>query len=309
MEHEDFRRFEQLASTLHFGRSARQLGMSASALTRRVQAMEEALGIALFVRDPRSVRLTVAGERFRSYARDEHERWQKLRNELLGGTRAPMGDLRIACTVTACYTVLPRLLALCRERYPGIALQLVTQDAARSLAQLESGEVDLAVVPTDGPSPGDLCTCILASTDLVFIAPNDPMVRDRLANNRKLQGALWIAQMAGLERKRLDWWLADNDQGARLVAEVRGNEAIIAMVSLGCGLGLVPRLVLTASPLPVFTLDHVKAPPGYDVSLCVRRKGLGRETVQAFWSLAEEGGSLSGVGRNRVKAGRKSHKV
>ncbi len=289
MEQLDFAAFQQLCQSLHFGRAARALGMSPSALTRRVQAMEAELGVELLNRDQRQVGLTRAGERFGRYARQELEQWEQLKNELLQEVDSPSGELRIACTVTACHSLLPSLLARCRERYPRITLRLVTQDASRSLLQLEAGEVDLAVIPTDPKRRSELARCVLGSTELAFIGPADRQLLVRLMAEGGWANAPWIAPPAGLERERLDSWFRSKKAQARIVAEVRGNEGIIAMVSLGGGLALVPRLVLDSSPLPVTVLSELKPPLGYDVSLCARSRSLQREVVKVFWELAQAG--------------------
>ncbi len=303
MDHEDFRHFGRLAQLLHFARAAEALGMSPSALTRRVQAMEEELGVPLFERDQRSVRLTGAGERFRVFAQEQLDQWEQLKNELHEGVVSPSGELRIACTVTACHTILPELLAQSRELYPGVAIHLATQDAARSLSALESGEVDLAVIPTDEPGPSHLVTRALAHTDLVFVGPSAAAARKRWALDDALpykelfRRVPLVAPLGGLDRERLDGYLKKQRIEARIVAEVRGNEGILAMVALGSGIGLVPRLVLESSSLPVTALDDVPAPPGYAVSLCARPKSLSRDVVRVFWALAEGQGGATLVAR------------
>jgi LysR family positive regulator for ilvC len=94
-----------------------------------------------------------------------------------------------------------------------------------------------------------------------------------------------------LERSRLDAWFKNERIDPHIVAEVRGNEGIIAMVSLGSGVGIVPQLVLDSSPLKqrVRVLDHLQAPPGYDVSLCCKKRSLGRRVVEVFWELSQSG--------------------
>jgi LysR family positive regulator for ilvC len=63
------------------------------------------------------------------------------------------------------------------------------------------------------------------------------------------------------------------------------------MVSLGAGIGIVPRLVLESSPLraSVREIKGLRLPPGYEVSLCTRKRNLERRIIQLFWKLAEEG--------------------
>jgi LysR family transcriptional regulator, positive regulator for ilvC len=324
MDLEDLKTFEHLATSLHFGKSARARGMSPSALTRRIQALEAEVGQPLLVRDQRQVQLSSAGSVFRTYAREQLERWQQLQASLRAEAETPSGELNIACTVTACHTILPTLLSRFRQRYPGITLRLLTQDAAQSRTQLEAGELDLAVIPTEPVAPRKsttasaslLATKVLAHTSLAFIAPRDRTLLDEAwtelssprtrANTRRGVEAFplpLVAPIGGLERQRLNAWLERRHMRARIVAEVRGNEGIIAMVSLGCGIGLVPELVLTHSPLQstIQVLRELAPPRGYDVSLCVRPKALERRVVAVFWNLTQE--LLPATEPSRIRAG------
>src|SRR6188508_1669062 len=169
--YQQFTIFLRLADNLHFARSAKAAHMSPSALTRFIQRLEEELGQPLFQRSRRSVSLTRAGEIFRDHARAQLAGHARLLEALAAEKHAPTGELRIACTVTACHSVLPKLFARCRARYPGIHLQLSTSDAARCMQGLENDEVDLAVVPEPERPASELRFVRLAYTELAFIAP------------------------------------------------------------------------------------------------------------------------------------------
>lgn len=293
---EELSTFLHLADSLHFARSANALHMSPSALTRAIQRLEDDLGQPLFQRSKRRVALTRAGEIFRDHARAQLAMHARLMEALATETLAPTGELRIACTVTACHSVLPRLLARCRERYPGIHLQLSTSDAARCLQALENDEVDLAVVPEPDRPAAELRFVRLAHTDLSFIAPASDA---EMARRARLGGGHWnglpvILPRRGLERVRIDAWL--QQQGARpeVYAEVDGNEAILAMVALGCGVGVVPELVRRDSPLRgrIEQVDVKRPPRGYHVSLCTKSRTLSRRTAGVLWELAPASASL-----------------
>jgi LysR family positive regulator for ilvC len=288
--------FLHLAESLHFARSAKALHMSPSALTRCIQRIEDELGQPVFERTKRTVALTRAGEIFREHARAQVAAYARLLEALAAESTAPTGELRIACTVTACHSVLPKLLARCRTRHPGIHLQLSTSDAARCLQRLENDEVDVAVVPEPDTPAGELRFVRLAFTELSFIAPSSDK---ELGKRAQLGGSHWnglpvILPRRGLERERIDAWLAQRSARPEVYAEVDGNEAILAMVALGCGVGIVPELVRKDSPLrgriePV----EVKTPPrGYHVSLCTKERTLTRRVVAALWELAPATASL-----------------
>lgn len=288
MDERDYSAFVRLSGSLHFAQTARSLGMSASALTRRVQAMEEELGHELVARAGKP-ELTPAGRVFLSFCREELERIEELKNRLSAESESPSGDLHIACTVTACHTVLPRLLACFRREVPRVNLHLVTGDAARSLEQLEKDEVDLAVIPTGEAKTPGLSRQVLGHTELSWIAPRDSSALDIKSDRpRDFFQLPIIAAESGLDRERLSQFLAARGIAPRFSAEVRGNEAIIALVGLGSGVALVPRLVLESSPLKqrVRVMSQIPAPPGYDVSLCTKDRSLERRIVSAFWAIA-----------------------
>jgi LysR family positive regulator for ilvC len=293
---QDFSLFLHLADSVHFARSAKALHVSPSALTRAIQRLEQEVGQPLFQRSRRRVALTRAGEIFRDYARGQQAAHARLQEALASEAETPTGELRIACTVTACHSVLPKLLARCRERYPGIHLQLTTSDAARCMQALESDEVDLAVVPEPDRPPTDLRFVRLAYTELAFIAPtSDP----ELARRARLGGSHWnglpvILPRRGLDRQRVDAWLEQQGVRPDVYAEVDGNEALLALVALGCGVGVVPELVRKDSPLRgrIAELEIRRRPRGYHVSLCARSRTLSRRTAAALWDLAPSTASL-----------------
>jgi LysR family positive regulator for ilvC len=293
---QDIRAFLHVADSLHFARSAKALHMSASALTRCIQRVEDELGQPVLMRTKRRVALTRAGEIFRDHARAQLAAEARLKEALASEQATPTGELRIACTVTACHSVLPKLLARYRARYPGIHLQLSTSDAVRCIERLDNDEVDVAVVPEpDGPSE-ELSFVRLVRTDLTFIAPS----ADKELAARARQGkSQWddipvVLPRRGLERERVDAWFAQQGVEPEVYAEVEGNEAILAMVALGCGVGIVPELVRKDSPLRgrIEPLEVPQPPRGYFVSLCAKPATLGRRTASALWELAPSTASL-----------------
>lgn len=294
--HDDLAAFLHLSESLHFARSAKALHMSPSALTRCVQRIEADLGQPLFQRTKRSVALTRAGEIFRDHARAQLAAHARLIEALAAETHAPSGELRIACTVTACHSVLPKLLARCRARYPGIHLQLSTSDAARCMQRLESDEVDVAVVPEPDDPASELRFVRLAYTELSLIAPR---ADKELTRRARLGGKHWdalpvILPRRGLDRERIDAWLELQGAQPEVYAEVEGNEAILAMVALGCGVGVVPELVRRDSPLRgrIEQVTMSKPPRGYHVALCAKSKTLTRRTAAVLWELAPAAATL-----------------
>lgn len=282
--------FLTVAETLHFGHASQACNLSPSALTRTIQRLEEELDQPLFVRDNRRVVLSPAGEKLRVYARQSLQEWQSFRSTLREG-EAVTGPLSLYASITAVYSLLPDLLEAFRTAYPEVQLELRTGAAEQAVTLVSSGEIDLAVAALPDRHRSQIEFLPITTTPLLFIAPGVGMVPGLSPEGElDLSGAPLVVPQSGLSRRRLDQWLKEKRITPNITSEVSGNEAIIAMVRLGVGVGIVPQLVLERSPFrdEVRVLDGGPQLEPYIVGLCSNRRNLQRPAVRAFWELAEE---------------------
>jgi len=282
--------FLTVAELLHFGRASQACNLSPSALTRAIQRLEEKLEQPLFLRDNRTVTLSPAGERLKTYARLSLQEWNSFRASIRN-EQAIAGTLSIYASITAVYSLLPQLLESYRASYPEVQLELRTGVAEQAVAQVQSGEIDLAVAALPDRQRSSIEFLPIVTIPLVFIAPKKvvgsalPVKGGRLDLSR----APLVLPQTGLSRRRLDQWLKEHHITPNISSEVSGNEAIIAMVRLGCGVGIVPQLVLERSPFrdEVSVLEKAPRLQPYVVGLCTSKRNLQRPSVRAFWDLAE----------------------
>lgn len=279
--------FIKTAELLHFGRASRTCNLSPSALTRTIQRLEEEVGQPLFLRDNRSVVLTEAGGQLLAYARNAVLEWQQFQESITPAT-VIAGTLSLYASITAVYSLLPDLLEAYRTAYPDVQLELRTGAAEKAVEQVLNGEIDLAVAALPDQQPARLEFMTLAETPLVFIAPKSvgfPKVGKKLD---------WpkiplVVPQSGTARHRLDAWLKSNGVVPKISAEVSGNEALIAMVRLGAGVGIVPQLALDRSPFrdEVQILANAPRLDPYVVGLCSSTRNLKRPPIAALWALAQ----------------------
>jgi len=288
MDMEELKLFRYLAESLHFGKTSRACHVTPSALTRTIQRIEVEVGERLFDRDNRSVRLTRAGEALKQYAEETIERWKALKNSLVDST-ALHGDISLYCSVTAAYGILPAILGRFRKACPEVQIKLQTGDAAQGLTRLRNGEVEVIIDALPEKQPAGLEFMQLTETPLVFIAPlefPETVVYERKEIDWRKTPVIMAEQ--GLSRERLDRWFAAKKILPNIYAQVAGNEAIIAMVSLGCGVGVVPLLVLEKSPLQeqiaVLAISPELAP--FSLGVCTVKKNLRNPKILAFWEIA-----------------------
>ncbi len=290
--------FNQLAHSLHFGRTGRACNLSASALTRTIQRIEEELGHQLFFRNNRTVSLTPSGKIFRRYAEEAEQHWQALQQQLAGDD-ALGGEISLYCSVTAAYSILPRILGAFRSAHPGVQIKLQTGDAAEALNKLRNREAEVTIAALPETLPSSTVFIELAQTPLVFIEPiNVPQPPG--AHNQTIDWRTTPLIMAeqGLSRVRIDRWFKEKGITPKIYAEVAGNEALLAMVSLGCGVGVVPRLVLEKSPLHdrVRIVDVSPRLLPFTIGACTTKRNLENPVIQAFWATVRQGADIDPEG-------------
>lgn len=290
MDYNSLRVYLSLSNTLHFGRASRESNLSPSALSRTILRLEEEVGWKLFIRDNRSVELTPAGLRFRGHAQEVLDAWEKLRDSLAGGEEELSGVIVLYSSVAASSTVLADLLPAFRRKYPRIHIRLETGDPARAIDRVQSGAADITVAALPGSLPRALVFKRVAVTPLLFIAPTADCESASLTRRSPIP---WprvpmVLTEAGLSRKRADSWFRAAGVKPSVYAEVSGHEAVVSMVRLGCGVGIVPRIVLErfSHEGEVRVID-VKPPlEPYIVGLCAHKRRLALPVVKAFWEIA-----------------------
>lgn len=282
--------FNHLAHSLHFGRTSRACNLSPSALTRTIQRIEEELGKPLFQRDNRKVSLTPAGIVFKRYAEEMEQRWQLLLQEL-GDDADLYGEISLYCSVTAATSILPRILGAFRQNHPGVQIKLQTGDAAEALDRLNSREAQVTIAALPEELPTAVIFIELERTPLLCITPKegDKLVTDAAGTIDWTRTPVILAEQ-GLSRIRIDRWFKEKNIQPNIYAEVAGNEALLAMVGLGCGVGVVPELVLEKSQLR----DRVHITPitpelaPFIIGACTLERHLAHPVIQAFWATVQQ---------------------
>lgn len=289
MDMRPLKHFLALASTLHFARASAACHVSPSTLSRSIQQLEESLGVTLFERNNRHVVMTPQGAAFQVYARDTLEQWEQLRLSLWNSAQCLTGEISIYCSVTASYSFLYALLSRFRTHHPGIELKLHTGDPAKAMARVLAGEEDMAITPRPRQTPEALAFKSLRRTPLVFIAPRAATAwipaTPESPSAEQWRGVPMILSETGLSRELTNTWFKALKVAPRIYAQVAGHEAIVSMVGLGFGIGVVPGIVLDNSPLQerVRILPVKPELPYYDVGLCVLERRLKSPLIRALW--------------------------
>jgi DNA-binding transcriptional LysR family regulator len=232
-----FRTLVAIAEHGSFAGAARAVNLSQSAVSTQMRGLEAELKVPLFDRSKRPPELTEAGKALVGRARELIASYEDMQGALASGG-AIEGRIRLGAVGSTLTGVLPAVLAVIRDRYPNLHIEIVSGFSEQLLRQVVSGSLDAAIVSDYDSSLRDIAWRPFLTEPLVMIAPPDARESDpkRLAQlypfirysptaavGRIIERALRQSKLQVREAMRLDWL-----------------EAIEAMVQHGQGIAVVP---------------------------------------------------------------------
>ena len=281
-----------LTQTQNFAKTAALHHMSPSTLSRQIQKIEEELGQQLLWRDNRQVSLTPNGEVFLAFVQQQWQNWMLFQQQLHTQEEELSGELKLYCSVTAAYSHLPGILEKFRAHYPKVEIQLTTGDPAQAVHLVQAQQVDLALAGKPPVLPSAVTFHYIDDIALSMIAPRVACSATQLLQQDPInwQQVPFILPLDGMARQRIEEWFKQKGiKHPKIYATVAGHEGIVSMVALGCGLAMLPDVVIKNSPLnsqiSTLQLDVPIAP--FELGVCALKPALERPLVRAFWQLLE----------------------
>jgi len=180
MELRHLRYFVTVATELHYARAARRLFISQPGLSQQIRSLEGELGLKLFERNRRGVRLTPEGAAFLSEAAAVVQQADRALEVARALAEAATGQLRLSYARTM-FTGLPDLIVSeYQRRFPGVEITADSGTTGSNVDRLRSGEVDIAFVLTPLEDPGDLRWVDVSREPIVVALPSGhPLSRHR----------------------------------------------------------------------------------------------------------------------------------
>jgi len=268
--------------------AAGQLLVSQPSVSAAVASLGRELGVVLFERHGRGVRLTEPGEAFAPYAAQALGLLEQGRSAAAEAAHPETSKVRLAAVNTAGEYLIPPLIRACRQLHPGINILLEVGNRATVFERLESRRADIGI---GGRPPGrGLVGYPLVGNELVVVAREVPA---------DLAGTPWLLREDGsgtrlaTERLLADLNLGPAESGAPELLTLGSNGAIKQGLAVGLGVTLISRFavarelregLLSEIAVPGTPLSrpwHVLFPPSGPVRPAVRALGEFLRSTQA----------------------------
>jgi len=241
--------FIAVAERGHVTRASEHLGITQSAVSAAVAALENQYQVKLFNRVGRTIKLSEAGELFLSEAQavvDRAEAAQRMLRELGGIT---VGHLEIAASQTIANYWLPRRLAMFHALYPGVVLNVSISNTREVETAVVNGAADIGFV--EGSTRAPQLVLDEVDYDQLVLVGATPTWGPRRNDPIDIAALPWIVRETGSGTREVLERIANNAglkwQDLNVVLELPSNEAVREAVDAGAGVTLISRYVISAS--------------------------------------------------------------
>lgn len=264
--------FVKVARLGSFHAAAQQLHATQPTISARIVALEEELGVQLFIRDKSGTRLTSRGTQLLPYAEKLLAISQEMKAQIQQDT-PQQGTIRIGIADTLAHLWLAPLLAHWRNQHPLISFEITSDVTPTLIKQLQNHQLDLALMVLDRAHLAELVTEPLCSYQQVWVASPKLMPLQRPSSLEELAEY----PVLSFPRDTAPWHYLQQsfsplqlNRSNMVIHTCSSVASLISMAIQGVGVALLP-LPLVESELQnnqLIRLDIADKPP--ELSFCCR---------------------------------------
>ncbi len=305
----DLLAFRAAAELSNFRKAAETVHISQPAFSRRIDKLEQALGVRLLDRTTRRVSLTAVG---RDFARKVEQLLDDLDHTLLGirGVAATrMGEVTIACVPSTVYYFLSQVIRRYHERYPKIRVKVLDAGANEVLAAVSSGEADFGLNFIGGQESDIEFQPLLEERFVAACRRDHPLAKKRKVSWSELGGYdfISVAKSSG-NRLLLDQALAGVAGRPQAIYEAQHVTTMLGLVEAGLGVAAVPALAMPGKDHPLLVSVPLVDPVVTRRVGLIRRKGrslspAAQQLYEFFGEMKKSGAAAkTGIGKEKASA-------
>lgn len=242
MELRHVRYFVAVAEELHFGRAARRLHISQPPLSQQIRNLERELGVELFRRTRREVRLTPAGDAFLASARQLVREVELSVDAARRAARGQPGVFTMGYSPLAEIRILPRLVRKLRARFPEVEVRLQSLSPADQIDALRRDAIDAGLLTLPVAAGRALLRPLLEESVLVALPAAHPLARQRRitpCDLREVPLVLFARAQAPVLHDTLRSYARAESAAPRAVHEAATLMGALTVVASGAGASLV----------------------------------------------------------------------
>ena len=266
------RYFTALAKHAHFGRAAEACAVSQPALSVQIRELEQSLGMALFERSTRLVRLTGFGEEFARRATDILRSVDELGDLARASRDGIAGQLRLGVIPTVAPYFLPRVLRVLNREYEGLELKIRETLTQTLISELSEGKLDAAIVALPLAEP-HLAEFALFDEEFVLIRPSAEKDLPVPAPDQLREMKLLLLEEGHCFRDQALAFCSYSPTASRELLDASSLSTLVQLVGSGVGVTLIPEMAVPVETqsASVAVARFTDPPPHRSIGLAWRK--------------------------------------
>ncbi len=235
--------FLMLADELHFWRTSEKMFITQSALSRHIKALEQELGVRLFERNKRNVKLTEAGE----FLREEYKKligeFESINRHARQIAAGEVGILRIGHPASITFSVLPGILLALSQKYPQLKAQMLEIMATEFDTALLGYHIDIGFNREPSKAKGLASKEILTENFALVVPAEHPLAENNTIELNEVKNEWFVLPSLAGKSEHVEQLRAMFEQ-AQFVPQVRFESdfgaTLLGLVAKGLGISLMP---------------------------------------------------------------------
>lgn len=283
----ELRAFLQVAARGSFHGAAHSLGLSPSALSRRILRLEEQMGARLLDRMTRSVVLTASGRSLLAAAGPAIAELDDRIAETVLHASGGGGRISVGCVTTVACSIFPRVLRTFRTRFPDVRVRLHDDTGKRVLEGVLAGRVEFAVNTLLQPHPGTHAERLAMDAYVVAVPAGHALSGNGSLRWAAIQGYRLVGlKRSSANRQQVDDAMVANGIALQWFDEVEHLSSMLGFLREGQSVGVLPRMALLGQPLPRIRIRALTHPTVERTIGLIRRADASLSvSAQALWDL------------------------
>ncbi|MEM5277595.1 LysR family transcriptional regulator [Cupriavidus taiwanensis] len=279
----DLQAFRAVAELNSFRKAAASLHVSQPAFSRRIEKLEEALGVRLLERTTRRVSLTAVGREFDRKVKELLDDLDQTLLGIRGVTTTRMGEVTIACVPSTVYYFLSQVISRYHAQYPKIRVKILDASANEVLTAVSRSEADFGLNFVGGQEADIEFSPLLEERFVAACRRDHPLAKRRQVTWADLAGYDYISvSKASGNRLLLDQALSNVQGLPQSIYETQHVTTTLGLVEAGLGIAAVPSIAMPGPDHPLLVSVPLTDP------VVTRKIGLIRRKSRALTPAAQQ---------------------
>lgn len=239
MDVSQVRYFLSVLEAGNFTKAAERLSVSQPSLSMGIKRLEQELGVTLFERDSRKVKLSVAGQMFAGRARIILAEYEAAVSELQNWRHRVV--LRLGTLRSIRLSVLYGLIGELRGIFPDLLVEVQDGTVTGLRSRLLSGDLDVTLTVLDGHELPDTSLELLRQRLLLAVSPEHPLARYPSLSLQDLEGEPFIDRLHCELRQRRNTLLDCHEISSTVMYRTDNEELVLSLLQRGSALTIMPE--------------------------------------------------------------------